>query len=223
MAKALAEAYSGAADAKKAVGMSAYMRDQFPFHGIKAPERRAIDRDIRGRGPKRPEHHYLTKVSRDCWGRKEREFQYFAVDYLRKHYRRLDPGFLDIGHEFIVTKSWWDTVDILAGGCIGPYVRANDCVAEMDGWIVSDNIWVARTALLHQLGAKEDTDAERLFTYCLQRAGDTEFFIRKAIGWCLRQYARTDPHAVRIFVENNDAILSPLSKREAMKHLRHSS
>ncbi len=219
MVKALAGEYAEAANPENAAGMSAYMRDHFPFHGIKAPERRTIDREIRGRGPKRPDHHYLVKVARGCWTRKEREFQYFAVDYLRKHYRRLDPGFLDIGREFIVTKSWWDTVDILAGGCIGPFVRANNCVQEMDSWIVSDNIWVARTALLHQLGAKEDTDAERLFTYCLQRATDTEFFIRKAIGWSLRQYARTDPHAVRTFVEKNDGVLSPLSKREAMKHL----
>ena len=216
---AVAEAYKANADDAQAKEMSAYMRDQFPFFGIRAQTRRALDRDIIGRGPGRPEHHYLVKVARDCFSRPEREFQLFAVDYLRRHYRRLDPSFLEIGRELVVTKSWWDTVDGLAGGVIGPFVRAQGTVEAMDTWIRADNVWVIRTALLFQLAAKEETDVERLFSYCLQRAGDTDFFIRKAIGWSLRQYARTDPLAVRKFVDANTDVLSPLSRREALKHL----
>ncbi|MGI9017095.1 MAG: DNA alkylation repair protein [Euzebya sp.] len=215
----LAETYREHAVSSDAVDMSSYMRDQFPFHGIKAAHRRALDREVTGRGPSRPTHHYLVKVVKDCWSRPEREYQYFAVDYLRKHYRRLDAPFLEIGRELVVSKSWWDTVDMLAGGVIGPWVRAQGQVEVMDQWVLADNLWVVRTALLFQLAAKEDTDAERLFTYCLQRSGDTDFFIRKAIGWALRQYAQTDPVSVRRFVATNEEVLSPLSRREAMKHL----
>ncbi len=216
---ALAESYSSHADPARAEQMSAYMRDQFAFHGIPAKDRRVLDREVAARGPGRPVHHYLVKVARDCWSRPEREFQYFAVDYLRKHYRRLDPGFMEVARELVVTRSWWDTVDVLAGGVIGPFVRAQGTVEVMDSWITADNLWVARTALLFQLAAKEETDAERLFTYCLQRSEDKDFFIRKAIGWSLRQYARTDPLAVRKFLEINGERLSPMSIREATKHM----
>ncbi|HUG84648.1 MAG TPA: DNA alkylation repair protein [Euzebya sp.] len=216
---ALAESYREHADAARAKEMSAYMRDRFPFHGLPAPRRRTLDRQVAGRGPSRPTHHYLTKVARDCWERPEREYQYFAVDYLRTHHRRLDPAFLEIGRELVVTKSWWDTVDPLAGGVIGPFLRAHQRVEVMDTWITADNVWVIRTALLFQLGAKDATDTDRLFSYCLQRAGDSDFFIRKAIGWALRQHARTDPTAVSRFVEANRTVLSPLSVREALKHV----
>lgn len=216
---ALAESYRAAADPRRAAEMTAYMRDQFPFHGLVAPTRRALDREVAARGPSRPTHHYLVKVARDCWARPEREYQYFAVDYLRKHYRRLDPTFLEISRELVVTGSWWDTVDPLAAGVIGPFVRAQQTVEVMDTWISAENLWVVRTALLFQLGAKEATDAERLFAYCLQRAGDRDFFVRKAIGWALRQHARTDPLAVSRFVTANEGVLSPLSVREARKHL----
>ncbi|WP_370325568.1 DNA alkylation repair protein [Euzebya sp.] len=215
----LAEAYREHADAEAAEAMSAYMRGQFPFIGIQAKQRRAIDRAVTAKAPSRPTHHYLVKVARDCWGRREREYQYFAVDYLRRHHRRLDPPFLEISRELVVTKSWWDTVDALAGGVIGPFVRAHGMVEAMDSWVTADNLWVVRTALLFQLAAKEDTDVERLFTYCLQRANDGDIFIRKAIGWALRQHARTDPYAVKRFVAAHADTLSPLSIREAMKHL----
>jgi 3-methyladenine DNA glycosylase AlkD len=217
---AVAETYKAHHDPGKAADMAAYMRDQFAFIGLPAPTRRLLDREVAARGPGRPTHHYLVKVARDCWSRAEREYQYFAVDYLRKHYRRLDPAFLEIGRELVVTKSWWDTVDPLAAGVIGPFVRAHGIVEVMDSWITADNPWVVRAALLHQLGAKEATDTERLFSYCLQRAADDDVFVRKAIGWALRQHSKTDPVAVTRFVQANRETLSPLSVREAVKHLQ---
>ena len=107
----------------------------------------------------------------------------------------------DVGR-YITTKSWWDTVDGLAAWTAGPLVAANpELLATMDRWIVSDNICLARTAIIFQLGYKDRTDADRLFRYAAARAEDTEFFIRKAIGWALRQYAREDADAGRAFVE----------------------
>lgn len=216
---ALADAYAEHADPAQAAEMSAYVRDQFTFFGIRAAERRAVDRAVAGRGPGRPEHHYLVKVVRDCWEREQREFQYFAVDYLRRHHRRLDDHWLEMGRELVVTGSWWDTVDPLAAGVVGPYVRSRGLAEEMDRWVVADNVWVARAALLHQLAAKEDTDVEQLFTHCLQRSADVDPFIRKAIGWALRQHSRTDPGVVRKFVETNRQAFAPVVVREALKHL----
>jgi 3-methyladenine DNA glycosylase AlkD len=89
----------------------------------------------------------------------------------------------------------------------------------MDSWLAGDNLWLTRTALLHQLRYKERTDTDRLFRYCLARAGHRDFFIRKAIGWALRQYAWTDPEPVREFVAAHRDVLSPLSVREALKNL----
>ena len=89
----------------------------------------------------------------------------------------------------------------------------------MDAWVTDEDIWLARTAILHQLAYKEATDSARLFRYCAQRAADREFFLRKAIGWALRQYAAIDPEAVDAFVPATPE-LSALCVREAMKGVR---
>jgi 3-methyladenine DNA glycosylase AlkD len=103
---------------------------------------------------------------------------------------------------------------------VGPLVsRYPDLALTMDDWIASDNIWLARTAIIHQERFKDRTDVERLFSYCLLRAADRDFFIRKAIGWALREYSKTDADAVRRFVADHGSELSPLSQREALKWL----
>jgi 3-methyladenine DNA glycosylase AlkD len=157
-------------------------------------------------------------VAKACWARPEREYQYFACGYLRRHIGRAGPGFIDVAGQLITTKSWWDTVDALATRTVAPLVRAHpELVATMDRWITSENIWLARTALLHQLFAKGETDVDRLYRYCRSRAGDREFFIRKAIGWALREHSKTDGPAVRAFVAEMGDDLSGLSRTEALK------
>jgi 3-methyladenine DNA glycosylase AlkD len=132
------------------------------------------------------------------------------------------PGadFLGTVRELITTKSWWDTVDPLAARFVGGLVRRHpQLLAEMDRWSVEENMWLVRTAILHQLYYGAQTDTARLFEYCTRQAGHPDFFVRKAIGWALRQYARTDADAVREYLAKNQARLSPLSAREASKHL----
>jgi 3-methyladenine DNA glycosylase AlkD len=215
----LVAAYEGARDPAAATAMAAYMRDQFAFLGLANPVRTVLDREIQA-GLPAPSEADLAAVARACWSRDEREYQYFAVRYVRRHVRRAGPGFLPVLEELITTKSWWDTVDDLAKHAVGVLVRSHpELVAVMDEWIGRDNIWLARTAILHQLGAKEDTDLERLFSYCRLRAADKEFFIRKAIGWALREHTKTDPAAIRAFLEEMGDALSPLSRREALKWL----
>jgi len=215
----LVATYGAAADPAKAAPMRAYMRDQFPYLGIPTPRRRALSREVLA-GLPRPTADDLRDVALASWDLPEREYQYFACDLLVGQARALSPEFLPTAHQLIITKSWWDTVDALASQVVGAIVaRHPAAVSTMDTWLRDENLWLARTALLHQLTYKERTDAGRLFRYCLTRADHRDFFIRKAIGWALRQYAWTDPAAVRGFVTAHAAVLSPLSVREATKNL----
>ena len=195
------------------------MRGQFAFYGIPAPVQttiaRAASRDLRA-----PTEAELDGIARTCWQQDHREWQYFACGYLRRYVRIASPGFLDTAEDLITSKPWWDTVDALASRTVGPLVRAHpELSREMDQWVSSDDVWLARTAILHQLTYKQGTDRERLFDYCVRRASDSEFFIRKAIGWALREYSKTDAEAVRSFVAENASTLSGLSRTEALKWL----
>ena len=206
------------ADPERAEPMAAYMRNQFVFLGISAKDRRAAVKPWL-RAAKRAEPDDLLDLARWCWIQTEREFHHVGADALRAGAARLRADDLDVVRGFVTTHSWWDTVDSLAAWTVGPMVAAHDLGAVMDDWIHDDDFWVARTAILHQLGYKDRTDGERLFGYAELRAGDTEFFIRKALGWALRQYARVAPDEVRSFVDTHRNALSGLTIREATKHL----
>ncbi|WP_274555679.1 DNA alkylation repair protein [Streptomyces spiramyceticus] len=215
----LTTVYPAAADATRAAQAAAYMKGIAPFLGIPTPERRVLSRTVLS-GLPRPDEADCTAIALRAWDLREREYHYFAVDYLRRHVARCSSGFLPVVRHLVVTTPWWDTVDTLAAHVVGPMVAADpELKAVMDAWIEDANLWVARTALLHQLRYKEATDAERLFGYCLRQSRHADFFIRKAIGWSLREYAKTDPAAVRDFVEGSRDRLAPLSVREALKNL----
>jgi 3-methyladenine DNA glycosylase AlkD len=197
--------------------MSAYLRGQFPFLGIPAPQVRILARQALA-GEVAPDEDRLREVALACWALPEREYQYVACGYLRRYGVRCSAGLLPTLATLITTKSWWDTVDALASTVVGPLVlRHPELLDTLDGWIAGDELWLIRTALIYQLGYRERTDPQRLFGYCRLRAGHPDFFIRKAIGWALRQYAKTDPDAVRAFVATT--ALSGLSRREALKNL----
>ncbi|MFJ9806436.1 DNA alkylation repair protein [Streptomyces wuyuanensis] len=211
--------YPAAADPVRAREAAAYMKDVAPFLGIRTPERRALSRAVLD-GTPRPAEADCTAIALRCWRLPEREYHYFAADYLRRHVGRCSSAFVPVARHLITTVSWWDTVDTLAAHVVGALVAADPGLARvMDRWIEDDDLWVARTALLHQLRHKEATDAGRLFRYCLRQSGHPDFFVRKAIGWSLREYAKTDPDAVRGFVDSARDRLAPLSVREALKNL----
>ena len=206
------------ADPERALTMAAYMKNHFEFLGVMAGPRREAQRDFLNLATKGPiEDVWLTVW--ECWDQPEREFQYLGADLVRKNAQRLSPSDLPQLKRLIETKSWWDTVDSLATHAVGAVVRRHDQASVMDSWIDSENMWVARTAILHQLHYKQATDSDRLFDYCDRRATDKEFFIRKALGWALRQYARVDPDGVKAYVTANEDKLSGLTKREALKHV----
>ncbi|XVU27537.1 DNA alkylation repair protein [Actinoplanes sp. CA-054009] len=208
-----------AADPARAAAQAKYMRDQFPFLGLASPTLRKLERAALAGRP-RPSEDELRATALALWERDEREYQYVACSYLVRHVGVPGPGFLGVVRTLVTTKSWWDTVDPLATRVTGGLVTRHPALtASMDEWARDQNMWVVRTAILHQLHYGAATDTDRLFRYCRDQAGHRDFFIRKAIGWALRQYARTDPGAVRAFVSENSARLSGLSIREATKHL----
>jgi 3-methyladenine DNA glycosylase AlkD len=217
--KRLLAGYRAERDPVQATAMRAYMRDQFAFLGIPTTKRRELSRQVLA-GAAGPSEADLRAVALACWQLPEREYQYFACDLLRRHARVCTPDFLATCRALIVEKSWWDTVDALAAHVVGPIVAAHrTAVSTMDEWSAAENLWLARTAILHQLTYKSGTDPARLFRYCSALAGHPDFFIRKAIGWALREYAKTDPFAVRQFVAVHRARLAPLSVREALKNV----
>ncbi|MFD9413882.1 DNA alkylation repair protein [Streptomyces goshikiensis] len=219
LTRRLTETYGAAADPEQAGHMAAYMKGVAPFLGIRTPLRRELSRAVTKDTPA-PAEADCAALALRCWGLAEREYHYFAADYLRRHVSRCSSGLLPVVRHLIVTVPWWDTVDTLAAHTVGPLVAADPRLAAvMDEWIGDDHLWIVRTALLHQLRFKEATDTDRLFAHCRRQAGQPDFFIRKAIGWALREYAKTDPRAVRTFVTAERATLSPLSTREALKNL----
>jgi 3-methyladenine DNA glycosylase AlkD len=208
------------ADAQQAVPMKAYMLDQFEFLGVRAgPRRDALKGWMKFAGTA----DELLSLAEALWRLPEREFRYVAVDLQAKHHKRLDISALPRILQLVQTDAWWDTVDGLAGVVGDIWLRAKasqaDVQQHMDACMVHPHLWVRRVAMLHQLGWREQTDQERLFRYALTLAPEKDFFIRKAIGWALRDHARTRPDAVRAFLAQHADRLSGLTLREAGKHL----
>ncbi len=207
------------ANPANAAPMKKYMRDQFEFLGIKTPARAALMKEfIKGHGLPPPDG--LDVIARELWSLPQREFQYTANGLIGRLQRKLDPDFISTLEYLIVIKSWWDTVDMLAGDTVGAHFQRFPEVREkyLKKWRTSDNFWLRRTTLLFQLGYKEGTDFGLLCELIRENLGSDEFFINKAIGWSLRQYAWTDPAAVKKFVKATKE-LHPLSRREALKNI----
>ncbi|MBA5638735.1 DNA alkylation repair protein [Duganella sp. LX20W] len=204
------------AQAARAEPMRAYMRNQFPFLGVPTPLRRKslkpIFMELKGRGAA----HFMA-LAKQLWALPEREYQYAALDLLALRHKELSvadiPALLRLAQE----KSWWDTVDGLAS-IIGDILDGQH--DGMDAALTSPDMWLRRIAMLHQLGWRARTDSIRLFDYARTLSPEREFFIQKAIGWALRDYARHDPEAVAAFLHAEKDRLAPLSYREANKHLQ---
>lgn len=216
--KPLLSAFEAAANPTLAGPMEAYMKNRVVFFGIKSPERKAIFKAfVKKHGL--PSIDELEDIIESLWEQPYRECHYAAVDLLDKMQKELEPKHLPMLEELILTNSWWDTIDMIASHQIGGLLKKHPELipANTERWIQSDNFWLQRVAIIYQLGYKQDTDAEHLFRFCKLRSGSKEFFIRKGIGWALRQYSYANPEAVKQFVAAHE--LSPLSQREALKGL----
>ncbi len=208
------------ADSHRALEMKAYMRNQFEFLGIQTPTRRSIFKAL----PKLPQDAKLIlQIAHELWKKPEREFKYVACDLLAKNAKVLSLEDLSAIKKLLQKDAWWDTVDSLSGA-IGDIVlneklKGQNSQTLMDQWLLDSDFWVRRSAMIHQLGWRDKTDIKRLQQYALQLSGESEFFIRKAIAWALRDYAWENPEFVRTFVNQNVSVFSNLTIREATKNL----
>ena len=199
--------------------MKAYMKHHFPFLGIKSPARKEAIKTYFSTYSV-PEKARLLEEVWTIYIMPEREFQYAAIALLSKNQKVLTVEDLSFCAKLITEKSWWDSVDSIAPTIVGTIVLKNRDAGEsiMKEWSDSDNMWLNRSAILHQLKYKKDMNEQLLLEIILKHASSKEFFIQKAIGWVLREYAKTNSTFVQHFVESND--LKPLSKREALKHFK---
>lgn len=201
--------------------MERYLLNRYTFLGLPAPVRRTAVRILTAQNWQSSGH--LLNAAQLLWGKANREYRYTAIDLLLRHRRLLSIRDIPALRGLLEREPWWETVDGLTS-VIGAVLRdgerhAGESHALMDEWVQDRNLWVRRAAMLHQRGWRHDTDRARLFRYAEQLAEEQDFFIRKAVGWALRDFARCDAEAVREFVRCNASTLSPLTVREAMKHL----
>jgi 3-methyladenine DNA glycosylase AlkD len=210
------ETFRAAADPEKAAQMKAYMRGQFPFLGIPTPERRKLSREFLKESSKRDvDWDFVSK----CWQQPEREFQYLALDYLAKVKSMTSFGDIPKLRELAVQKSWWDTIDFIDDIVGDIALRCPETNDVLLAWSVDDNFWLRRIAIDHQLARKEKTDTALLERILVNNLGQTEFFVNKAIGWCLREYSKTNPNWVLGFIERHRDKMAALSIKEASKYI----
>jgi 3-methyladenine DNA glycosylase AlkD len=202
-------------DKDQAVKMEKYMRNQFPFLGVKTPKRRKAVITALGQ-TREPDFQVIQHLVEQLWLLPEREYQNAALDLLGR-VKQFPKDAIALIEQLIVTKSWWDTVDSLAVHSAGNYFKQHpdEIYFISEKWMTSDNMWLNRSAILFQNSYKEKTDWTLLKRSILIHSESKEFFIQKAIGWALREYSKTASSTVKNFIEEYP--LAPLSKREASK------
>jgi len=212
------------ADPSKAPAMQAYMKSSMPYHGVPTQPLREIQRQVFAAHPLSDFETWRDTALALWRGARFREERYCAIGLTGfKAYERLQTlATLPMYEEMIVTGAWWDYVDGIASDRLGPLLRRHPAAMKrrMRQWSRCDNLWKRRAAILCQLTFKGDTDLELLYECIRPNLADREFFMRKAIGWALRQYAWTDPAEIVRYVRAHAAELSPLSRREALKNVR---
>lgn len=204
---------------ENALPMAKYMKNHFPFFGIKTTERRQLFKEI-WKANKQEVSENARVIALALYAKEQRELHYCAIEILIKelkgNYKKEDILLIE---KLLTTNPWWDSVDTISKYILGEYLQEFPDSVEtiIDKFSNSNNMWLNRSAILFQLGYKEKTNFELLKAICTQHQSSTEFFIQKAIGWALREYAKTDSGAVKKFVLVNN--LKPLSRKEALKNL----
>lgn len=207
-------------NATQAALMSKYMKNKFEFYGISSSKRKSIFAAHKWNILSTVDVASIDDLLIQCWEYEAREWQYIGLELLwsaKKHWSKYT---IDLIEKLIVSRSWWDTVDMLAGKIGGAWFIKfpQQRFSVINAWIKSDNMWLRRSAIIHQLGYKEKTDVDLLLRSIEPNIPSQEFFLRKAIGWALRQYSKTNPAWVKKIV--NEYPLSPLSKREAERLMK---
>lgn len=201
---------------KTAIGQKAYMKNKFEYLGITSPIRKKLQKPFLIKSQLPPKEN-IEQIIKKLWQKSEREYQYFAQELLQKYTMQYEIRDISLFEFLITQKSWWDTVDFLASNIVGPYFMKFPEQKEVyvKKWIVSNKMWLQRTALLFQLKYKQEVDTKLLSYSINSLLGSKDFFINKAIGWSLRQYGKFNPAWVIDF--SNSTQLENLSRREALR------
>lgn len=221
--RALRKSLRDHADPAKAPFMQAYMKSSMPYLGVQTPDQRRVCKAAFQSHPLASFETWRDTVLA-LWrhaGYREERYAAIALAGFPSYQPFRILRTLPMYKEMIVTGAWWDYVDAIATKQIRQLVRKSPArmSAVLRKWAVSDDIWLRRSAILAQLGLKSETDLTLLYDCIRPSLGRPEFFLRKAIGWALRQYARTNPAEVLQYVRDHATQISPLTRREALKHL----
>ncbi len=223
MIGALRRELRAAANRDRAVGMQAYMKSSMPCYGISSPDLARIFRRVFDAHPRADCAEWCDTVLELWRGARFREERYAAIALLsdRRYRECVRPELMPVLEEMVTTGAWWDLVDSLTR-VIGGLLRSHPKQMRplMRRWSTDQNLWKRRVSIICQLGFKRETDLDLLYANIAPNLADREFFVRKAIGWALRQYAWTDPEEVARYVREHEAELSPLSRREALKNIK---
>ncbi len=225
----IAELRSGlqaAADPERAAGQQAYMKSAMPFYGVQMPEIRRLSRAAATARPNLSREAWLATIEALWRQAEKREERHAALEILAASpYRQhASPALLELLERLIVDGAWWDYVDPIAINQVGPLLRDHRMEIEphLLAWSVGEDIWLRRSAILAQLKFKADTDWPLLQRLIEPSRESTEFFLRKGIGWALREYSKTEPDRVLNYVRTNRQVLSGLTRREGLKVLMRS-
>jgi 3-methyladenine DNA glycosylase AlkD len=216
---ALENAFKQNKNPENAFAMAKYMKNNFTFFGIKTEERRQIFKEI-WKDNKQEVTAKSREIALELYSKPQREFHYCAIEILIKelkgNYKKEDIQLIE---KLIVTNTWWDSVDTIAKYILGEYLLEFPLETKKttERFSNSENMWLNRCVILFQLNYKEKTNFDILKLECDKHKMSKEFFIQKAIGWALREYAKTNPEAVKNFVQ--DANLKSLSTKEALKNI----
>ncbi|MCO4820929.1 MAG: DNA alkylation repair protein [Flavobacteriaceae bacterium] len=216
---ALSERMQNQGNLENALAMKNYLRGQFEFYGIKSKPRREILKEVAAQYQNEIENN-IRSIAIELMQQPQRELHHCGIElfekYLRRSYVKND---ITIITALVTNKSWWDTVDYIAKQILGKYLtiypsQIETVIAEYSD---SKNMWLNRSSILFQLGYKKKTDSALLYAQCLRFSHSDEFFIKKAIGWSLREYGKSNPQSVLNFV--NLSTLKPLSHKEALRNI----
>lgn len=213
-------AYKAAANPHDAPDMQRYMKSDMPFYGIKTAVRRKIDKTVFNKYKIKDLVEY-ERVIRELWSGKYREERYTAIGFAIKYEKFHLMEAIPLYRMMIESGAWWDYVDSIAIYLVGALLRKfpSEMKGELEQWIEDDHLWIRRAAIIAQVSFRADTYHELLFRFCRICMHEKSFWIRKAIGWALRDYSKHEPERVRRFVDENRENLSGLSLKEASKYI----
>lgn len=216
--------FEALADPDKAGPMAAYLKTDMPFYGIQKPDREPVHRELKKRFIPANRRDYEAVV-RALWELPHREEKYAAIEFAIMHEPFITSASLPLYQRLVREGAWWDLVDGVAVVLVGGLLLRERAKVKpiIEEWIEDSDMWIRRTALLAHNKHRKNTDYRQLFDHCLRRAPEKEFFIRKAIGWALREYSYAEPKRVRDFLTKHRSVLSSLSYKEGAKQLVRSA